>query len=180
VAPKRIGFQNDKTEHDHREVITELENQRKNKTRTGTGEQETPAPDVRNSHKTNFRRRKLRRNRDGSNHDQKRTPHTAKYRSGEANPSFNGASTTTTPVSHTTSVTDRKRRRSETAPKNPTLLHLDELSPPLRESRPEQNKNAIRRKTEPESHRKSTPAPVRNGGAEGWLLLVAPPPPILT
>jgi hypothetical protein len=53
VAPKRIGFQNDKTEHDHREVITELENQRKNKTRTGTGEQETPASDVKNSHITN-------------------------------------------------------------------------------------------------------------------------------
>jgi hypothetical protein len=61
------------------------------------------------------------------------------------------------------------------------LLHLDELPPPLREPRPEQKKTRLRRKIEPESHRKKhSGAGQKHGGAEGWLLLVAPPPPILT
>jgi hypothetical protein len=62
------------------------------------------------------------------------------------------------------------------------LLHLDELPPPLREPRPElEKKTRLRRKIELESHRKKhSGVGQKHAGAEGWRLLVAPPPPILT
>ncbi|KAK2402450.1 hypothetical protein QL285_051968 [Trifolium repens] len=107
-----------------------------------------------------------------------RPPRTEKHRSGEKSQ----VSAAQPPPSHPTST---QRPRADLKLHQKRLLPcciFDELPPPTCVNQDQNNRETqSRRKQSRKLTGKSNPTPVRkHGGVEGWLLLVAPPPPSLT